>query len=90
MFNRKSRAAWEKDTGGKSISESAAEKACFIMKNHVPVFLPEGVMEKMDKILMEIKGFSMEGGSDGITWTLNPCSRVRLPGSPPFEIIQIE
>jgi len=30
------------------------------------------------------KVFFAEGGSDGITRTLNPCSRVRLPGSPPF------
>ena len=55
LFNRKSRAAWEKDTEGKSISEIAAEKACFIMKNHVPVFLPDGATKKMDKILMDFK-----------------------------------
>jgi len=70
------------DTGEKSISEIASEKACFLMKNHVPVLLPEGAIEKIDRL--------MEGGSDGITWTLNPCSRVRLPGSPPFGINLIE
>ena len=34
-----------------------------------------------------IRWLNAEGGSDGITWTLNPCSRVRLPDSPPSGLI---
>ena len=28
-----------------------------------------------------------ESGSDVITWTLNPCSRVQLPDSPPYFLL---
>ena len=35
LFDIKSRAAWEEDTGG-PISEIAAEKACFTINNHTP------------------------------------------------------
>ncbi len=53
LFNRKSRAAWEKETSGRSISEIAAEKACLTMNNHIPVPLPDGAIETMDKILVD-------------------------------------
>ncbi len=51
LFNRKSRAAWEKERGGRSIAEIAAEKACHRINNHTPAALPDGAVEKMDKIL---------------------------------------
>ncbi len=55
LFNRKSRAAWEKDTNGRSISEISSEKVCSITNTHIPAPLPDGAAEKMDKILMDFK-----------------------------------
>ncbi len=53
LFNRKSRAAWKKNTGGKYICEIASEKACLKMNNHTPFPLPDCAIEKMDKILVD-------------------------------------
>lgn len=53
LFDRRKRAAWMENTGGKDLTERAYEKAKEILEYHKPLPLPEGASETMRVIVEE-------------------------------------
>jgi trimethylamine--corrinoid protein Co-methyltransferase len=53
LFDRRNRYAWMKKTGGRDITERAYEQAKYILENHKPAPLPEGVYQAMRAIVEE-------------------------------------
>ncbi|MCF8069215.1 MAG: trimethylamine methyltransferase family protein [Desulfobacterales bacterium] len=51
LFDRASRERWEKNTGGKDLTERAYDKAAGILKTHQPLPLVEGAAEAMRNII---------------------------------------
>jgi trimethylamine--corrinoid protein Co-methyltransferase len=53
LFDRGSRERWEKNMGGKDLTERAYEKALDIIENHKPMPLVDGAAETMSGIIEE-------------------------------------